>query len=344
MEAPRFMLRFPDREKLRVNPPDDDRGLFAIVTDDGRPLLTLTAVALIGSGLFAFFLSATKHFLPHDVSYLGMTPPELCAVNECRIVHFMIHDRVSFGGSLVAVGSLYLWLAAVPLRCGEAWAWWLFVLSGLAGFSSFLLYLGYGYLDTWHGAATLALLPCFLIGLIKSYASLRRPARIGSLLRPGERPNIASRHGLGRLFLLLTALCLSVGGVIIATVGVTTIFVPQDLEYIGLSVEQLEIVNPRLPSLIAHDRAGFGGGVACCGLTMFFCVWCGRPSQSLWQALLLTGLSGFGTAIGVHPAVGYNDLFHLSPALVGATLFIAGIVLSHGERKPALQHGEDDGH
>jgi hypothetical protein len=123
---------------------------------------------------------------------------------------------------------------------------------------------------------------------------------------------------------------------IIATVGVTTIFVPQDLEYMGLTVEQLSAVNSRLPSLIAHDRAGFGGGVACCGLTMFFCIWCGRASRSLWQALAITGLSGFATAIGVHPAIGYNDLFHLSPAMLGATLFTIGIVLTHGAwRVPA---------
>lgn len=308
---------------------DSDRGLFAILIDDGRPLLLLTAVALIGSGLFAFFLSATKHFLPHDVAYLGMTPPELCEINECRIVHFMIHDRVSFGGSLVAVGTLYLWLAAVPIRQGEAWAWWLFVISGLLGFSSFLFYLGYGYLDTWHGAATLVLLPCFLLGLAKSFGCITRPATIGALLRPGEPLLTGSRHGVGRLLLLTTAFCLFVGGLIIAAVGVTTIFVPQDLAYMGLTVEQLSEVNRRLPSLIAHDRAGFGGGVSCCGLTVFFCVWCGRPSRSLWQALLLSGVSGFATAIGVHPAVGYNDLFHLAPAIIGATLFAVGITLTH---------------
>lgn len=149
----------------------DDRGLLAVLIDDGRPLLSLTGVALIGAGLFALFLSATKHFLPHDVAYLGMTPRELCTVNECRIVHFMIHDRVSFGGSIVAVGTLYLWLAAVPLRQGEAWAWWLFAVSGLAGFASFLLYLGYGYLDTdlFHLAPALIGATLFSAGVVLTY-------------------------------------------------------------------------------------------------------------------------------------------------------------------------------
>jgi hypothetical protein len=47
----------------------------------------------------------------------------------------------------------------------ESWSWWTLVCSGLAGFLSFLSYLGYGYLDTWHGAATLLLLPVFVAGL-----------------------------------------------------------------------------------------------------------------------------------------------------------------------------------
>src|SRR4051812_16565096 len=132
-----------------------DQAFLAALIGDGRPLMSLTGILLILFGLFALFLAATKHFLPHDVAYLGMTPEALCAINECRIVHFMIHDRVSFGGVLVAIGTLYLWLSAFPLRRGEAWAWWILALSGLTGFGSFLLYFGYGYLDTWHGVATL---------------------------------------------------------------------------------------------------------------------------------------------------------------------------------------------
>ena len=85
----------------------------------------------------------------------------------------------------------------------------------------------------------------------------------------------------------------------------------------------------RLVPLIAHDRAGFGGGVCCAGVTMFFCIWCGRPSRSLWQALLIAGAAGFGSAIGVHPAIGYIDLVHLAPAIVGATMFTLGIVLTY---------------
>src|SRR5687768_16449411 len=112
---------------------DDDRGFFHALAGDGRPLLGFTGLALVLSGVFALFLSATGHFLPHDEQYLGMTAKEWCSLHGCQIVHFMYHDRASFGGSIVAVGTLYLWMALFPLRAGEAWAWWAMLLNGIAG-------------------------------------------------------------------------------------------------------------------------------------------------------------------------------------------------------------------
>lgn len=136
-----------------------DAGLLAGLVKDGRPLITLTGLALVFSGAFALFLSARGEFLPHDMSFLGATADDLCALADCRVSYFMFHDRVAFGGSLIAIGFLYLWLAEFPLGRSEAWAWWTLLVSGTIGFGSFLAYLGYGYLDGWHGAGTLALLP-----------------------------------------------------------------------------------------------------------------------------------------------------------------------------------------
>ena len=154
---------------------EDD--LFDAVVGDGRSLLIATALVLMGSGAFASFQAATGHFLPHDTAYLGMTAADLCRLQGCRILYFMIHDRISFGGVLIATGAMYLWLAAVPLRKGEAWAWWALAASGVAGFLSFLAFLGYGYLDTWHGAATLALLPLFASGMFLTRALRSGPVR-----------------------------------------------------------------------------------------------------------------------------------------------------------------------
>jgi hypothetical protein len=238
----------------------------------------------------------------------------------------MIHDRVSFGGVLVAIGVLYLWLALFPLRRRESWAWWTLALSGLAGFLSFLAYLGYGYLDTWHGAATLALLPMFVIGMVRTVRLRRERVASRSL-------NLRSAPGVGRRLLLLSSVGISAAGLTIMTVGMTTVFVPQDLEFMGVTREAIRAINPHLVPLIAHDRAGFGGALVSFGTAMYGCLRYARPSRALWQALTIAGVVGFGTAIGVHPAIGYLSVSHLGPAVLGCVVFVAGLALAAQEAR-----------
>jgi hypothetical protein len=313
----------------RSAPQPEETNFLAALLADGRPLLSLTGLALMLSGGFALFLSATGSFLPHDIAFLKMQPAELCAVNQCRIVHFMFHDRVSFGGVLMSIGLLYLWLTHFPLERGEEWAWWVFAISGGIGFGTFLSYLGYGYLDTWHGAATLALFPFFLAGMWRSRSLIPAEAQgWRSLLEPGTALDWRTRAGLGRIALLLTALGKIGAGLVIMTVGMTTVFVPQDIEYLGLRAGDLHAINPNLIPLIAHDRAGFGGGMLTTGLIVFAIVWKEPISPALWQALLMAGIVGFGCAIGIHYPIGYVDVTHLAPAWLGAALFACAMVLS----------------
>ena len=315
---------------------EEERFLPALIAD-GRPLLSLTGVALILSGGFALFLSAMGAFLPHDVDYLGMAPQQLCALNQCRIVHFMFHDRVAFGGVLIAIGILYLWLTEFPLKHGEEWAWWVFAVSGATGFSSFLCYLGYGYLDTWHGTATLALLPCFVLGMWRTRMLLPFPRhRLRVLFSPPAPWRWTTRHGIGRICLLLTGAGMMGAGGVIMVVGMTSVFVPQDLHYIGLRAADLLAINPRLVSLIAHDRSGFGGGLFSCGLMIAMIIWKAPMGPALWQALLLAGGAGFACALSVHLIIGYTDLTHIGPAIAGALLFIAGMICTANEGKAGV--------
>jgi len=297
--------------------------LLEAVVADGRPLLQLSAFALFFSGCFALFLSIRREFLPHDIAFLGMTPDQLCAIAECRVVAFMFHDRVAFGGVLVAIAILYFWLTAVPLAEGATWAWWTVVISGGIGFLSFLSYLGHGYLDTWHGMGSVALVPIFLAGLLRSRVLLRSAARARAAIR-----GLQGRQRLGRLALLATGLGMVLAGATILTVGMTGVFVPQDLKFMRVSIAELDAANPRLVPLIAHDRAGFGGGLLSAGLVVAACALFANPSRSLWQALAGAGTAGFGAAIGVHPAVGYTDWFHLAPAIAGSLLFVIGLALT----------------
>jgi len=294
---------------------NDDPGFFETLLGDGRSLFKLVAFALVASGGFAIFQAATGQFLPHDVAFLGMTSQQLCSLRGCRIVHFMIHDRVSFGGVLIAIATMYLWLAEVPLKRGESWAWWALAASGGAGFLSFLAYIGYGYLDTWHGAATLVLLPIFLAALWKT-----RKLRVARTPMPP--------HSLGRWLLLASTAGIVAGGLTITMVGATSVFVPTDLAFMGITPAELRAINARLIPLIAHDRAGFGGALVSCGVAMFLAVLRGTPSKSLWQALAIAGGFGFGTAIGIHPIIGYLEPMHLAPAVAGALVFVIGLAMT----------------
>src|SRR5262249_15465081 len=175
-----------------------------------------------------------------------------------------------------------------------------------------------------HATARLGLLPLFLIGLARSRTYLNLAASPRSLTRFGEPLDWHSTGGRGRILLILTAASIAAGGFTIMMVGATTVFVPQDLTYMNVTVEELHAVNPRLVSLIAHDRAGFGGGVFCCGVTLFFCLWCHPLTRSLWQTTAIAGVAGFGTAILVHLPIGYTDIVHLTPAVLGALMLLTG--------------------
>jgi MFS family permease len=281
------------------------------------------------------FLAASGEFLPHDIRYLGMSATDLCTIADCRVVGFMVHDRAAFGGALVAVGVLYTYLILFPLRHGEAWAWWLLAISAGAGFGSFLAYLGYGYLDTWHGLGTVLLLPVFVVGLLRSRRLVGHLASPLVLLAARDLRTLSSRRQAGRACLLLGAAGTALGGLMILWVGITDIFVPEDLAFMGLSVEQLQVVNPRLVPLMAHDRAGFGGAVFTLGLTAFFCLWCSPPTRALWEALLVSGGVALAAAVGVHGLVGYTDLWHLAPALAAAASMIIGLALTSPSVMPA---------
>ncbi|MBF9221261.1 hypothetical protein [Hymenobacter ruricola] len=315
--------------------PAEEQGLVAALLGDGRRLLTLVGLSLMLSGGFALFLAATRQLLPHDVAYLGPVASQICGANDGRILHFMFHDRAAFGGAVVATGLLYVWLAEFPLRQGQAWAWWVLVGSGILGFSSFLAYLGFGYFDMWHGTATALLLPVFGLGLARTFPQLRSPRHLRSVRQPSFAGPWGSRAGIGRAGLLFVGLGMLLAGFTIIVVGMTQVFVPQDLQYMNLTVKQLTVLSPHLVPLIAHDRAGFGGALASCGLALFCCVWCGTPSRSLWQVLALAGGVGFATAIGVHPLIGYTDFGHLAPAFAGLALFVSGLWLSY----PAMHAG-----
>jgi len=309
------------------------------VLGDGRFLIALTGISLVLSGGFAVLQSVSGQLLPHDSRAIGMDATALMHAGNRHLLGFMFHDRVAYGGSLLAIGSGYLWIAEFPIRTHKAWAWWALLFSGSIGFLAFLTYLGQGYLDTWHGVATLFLLPVFVTGLWRARPNQFSIRSVWNCSYDGE--NVFARWG--RLLLVVTAAGLILAGITIAIFGMTRVFVPSDLRFIELQPSALSRISPMLIPLISHDRAGFGGGLCSIGAFLLLTARCAELNRSFIEIIGVMGCFGFGCAIGVHFAVGYLDFFHLLPAFVGFAIFaVADLLLWIGKKRSSQTGSSQD--
>jgi hypothetical protein len=131
---PRMSL---ERVFILQQPMRDDPSLLDVALGDGRFLIALTGIALVLSGGFAILQSVSGQLLPQDSHAIGMDSAALMRVANPRLLGFMFHDRVAYGGTLVSIGTGYLWLAAFPMQTRAAWAWWALVFRAASDFSRF---------------------------------------------------------------------------------------------------------------------------------------------------------------------------------------------------------------
>ena len=84
------------------------------------------------------------------------------------------------------------------------------------------------------GLATLLLLPCFAIGLTLTYRTLNAPRGIACLRRPSpiaQAPDVHPGLIFGRRLLLAVGAAMFTAGLTISILGMTIVFVPEDLAY-----------------------------------------------------------------------------------------------------------------
>lgn len=284
--------------------------------------MCLLGLGMIFGGILAWFVAATTVLLPYDEAYLGMDLGELSQVNS-RLLHFMSHDRITLAGTMISIGIVYYQLAEHGLKHGLHWSKTALTVSGIVGFSSFFLYLGYGYFDPLHAFAAAALLPMFVLAMRNNPD---RPYRKPVNLRNDRVWHLAM---WGQLCFVVLGFALAIGGITIAGVGITQVFVPEDLAFMQVTPAELDAANPRLIPLIAHDRAGFGGALLSDALAILILALWGlqQGERWQWQTLLIGGAPGFIAGFGVHLGIGYTDFWHLLPALFAWVLYVAGLIL-----------------
>ncbi len=285
----------------------------------------LMGAGMLGGGILALIIAATRVVLPYDEIFSGMTRAELAAIND-RLLPFMTHDRVSLAGTMIAIGVLYVYVSVCGIRRGMHWARMAVLTSAFAGFASFFFFLGFGYFDPFHAFVTAVLFQFLLLAL---------HAPLGASV-PDVLPNLHNEwrwrwSQWGQLLFVAEGAGLIGGGLMISLIGVTTVFVHEDLEFMRTTAEALTAANPRLVPLVAHDRASFGGMLVASGITVLLtALWgFGQGRRWLWWCLLLAGAAGYGPGIAVHLAVGYMDLWHLTPAVGGCAMLIVALVLCY---------------
>ena len=284
----------------------------------------LMGAGMLIGGALALAIAATRVVLPYDELFVGLTRPQLAAANA-KLLPFLTHDRVTLAGTMVATGVLYCALAHSGIRRGLHWARVAVLASASAGFGTFFLFLGFGYLDPFHAFVTAILFQFLLLAI---HAPPSPPSRLPA---PALREDWRWRWSLwGQLLLVVQASAFVAAGVVISAVGVTSVFVPEDLDFLHTTGMALAAASPRLVPLIAHDRATLGGMLVASGLAFLLPALWGyrRGAAWLWWAFLLASVPGYASAIGVHFAVSYRDARHLAPAFVGLATAAAGLVLS----------------
>lgn len=279
---------------------------------------------LVGAWL-AGWVAMTDVVLPYDEEFCGKTGPEIAAFNP-RILSFMTHDRITLSGTMVSVGFLYIALAYFEIRRGSHWAQRAVQMSAVSGFISFFAFLGYGYFDPFH-AMVAAILCQFLIQLSV------QPTGPECRTEPSQswyNDRIWRQALWAQLLFVIHAAALILAGVTILTFGVTEVFVPQDIEYLGMNVDQLTLFDPQLKALIAHDRATFGGMLVSAGIAILLTtLWGFRKGDAwMWWTYLIVMIEPYLLTLWIHRSIGYWNLFHLAPVYIGLILLLAGLVLS----------------
>jgi dihydroorotate dehydrogenase len=280
-------------------------------------------IILLGGAIVLFF-SLTKVILFYDEAFMQLSRLELMTVNP-NLYKFMSHDRMTLAGTMISGGFIYMQLARHGVRFGIHWTRKAYNIAAITGFLGILLFLGYGYFDWLHGLFWLILLPFYLIGLWKTRHSNQSPASV-------NRTNHAiwKKAVYGQLLFVILGFSFVLGGIVISTIGATSVFVDTDLQYICMTPEQMNALNEKLIPVIAHDRAGFGSALLSVGLlVLMLALWGFHEGATwMWRTLLFGGIPAFSTGILTHLYIGYTDFIHLLPAYFALALYTAGLWLS----------------
>jgi dihydroorotate dehydrogenase len=226
-------------------------------------------LALAGGGLLALGLSFGRVLLPYDEQFLGFTA-DVLRRNSPKLHAFMAHDRGTLAGVMLGLGWLYAVLAWRGLRHGVDGAKTAVVASALAGFLSFFSFLGFGYFDTLH-----AFVAAVLFQLTVQIMVGADGGRAAAAVPRDDEDAVWRRAQWGQLCWVVHAVGLVLAGCVILGIGMTQVFVSEDLAFLCMDAAGVQVMGECVVSVVAHDWAMLGGMLWASGVGMLLSVlWC----------------------------------------------------------------------
>jgi hypothetical protein len=179
-------------------------------------------------------------------------------------------------------------------------------------------------LEPLHTVVVIVLTPVLVLALWRRPSNPHWPAVT-------EGPEPERRRALwGQLVMIGVGGGLAVAGSVISFVGMTSVFVPTDLDFMGTHAEYLQMSDPHLLPFVAHDRAGFGGALIGAGLAvLLISLWGWRRGHWwVWWSLALGCAFGTVPVLIIHFTIGYTHFEHLLPVYLLVAATVAALALS----------------
>lgn len=324
--------------RIATEPPATSQPLRLV--DSAWAWSLMLGIALLLGTAMAVGIAYTRVVLPYDEMLTGLSRERIAAINP-QLLDFMIHDRISLAGTMLAVGVGYCLTSWLDMRRGSHAAYVAVMASAFSGFATFFAFLGFGYFDPFHAFVTTVLFQFQLMAL-RGRLSAASPAAVADL----DDDAAWRRSQWGQLVAVVHGLTLIGAGCVILAIACSFVLVETDLDFLCTTREALVAADPRLVPLIAHDRAALGGMLLAAGVMLTLtALWSFRRGRaSAWWMLLLGFSPGYLTALIVHVHVGYDDFLHLLPVTFGllgtaATLVLSGpyLLAKSSSRGPAAR-------
>ncbi|WP_041749528.1 dihydroorotate dehydrogenase [Brevibacillus brevis] len=145
---------------------------------------------------------------------------------------------------------------------------------------------------------------------------------------------------------ILLGLGMMIGGALALLVAATTVVLPYDERFLGMSANQLAFLNAQILSFMSHDRVSLAGTMISIGILYSQLAYHGLRKELHWTRtiLLVSGAVGF-SSIFLFIGYGYFDYLHAILALVLFPMFLLALrtpAKVHLTRLPPQLHNDRD--